>query len=113
MSNEPYLFSSKLDKIFVLARILRYYQVSLPKLDTNLISKLLRANLEDVLIAFDESLSQQETIDDLLKKIPQVRKRKLSQEEKRHMIQHGLQEADKLKRRYLRGYPLKEEETDG
>ena len=102
MENDYYLFSTKPDKIFVLARILRDYQVASSTLEPKLIGKLLRANLEDVLVASNET--KENSIYGLLKRIPQVWKRKLPREEKRLIIAEGLQEANKIKQRYFRGY---------
>lgn len=110
MEKEFYLFSTKLDKIWVPARIIREYKIQPQELSGRLIGILLQSNLENTLIAFNESDPKTEKIDDFLRKLRQINKEKVSKEgkeTKREIIQKELQTFDKIKRRYLRGYPIK------
>ncbi|MBI2051294.1 hypothetical protein HYT33_00875, partial [Candidatus Roizmanbacteria bacterium] len=101
----PLSFSTKLDKIFVLARIMREYQVVPTELDTKTIRALIGSNLEDVLVALGRSSPSSETIEDFIKRVRSIKKQNIPKETKRQIVEDDLNEFQKTKRRYLRGYP--------
>lgn len=91
-----------------LARILREYQVPQDQVTGTLINGLMVSNLENVLVALEDAPSN-DTIEDLLRRTRSINKLKLPKEEKREIIKKGLAGYDKIKTRYFRGYPQKEE----
>ena len=99
------LFSSKMDKLLVLCRIMRAYNVKPVELNETLVRRLTSANLEDVLVAFRETPPDSYSIQDLLRAIPQVKAKKLSKEYKRRLIRDELTDFKNIQRRYLQGYP--------
>lgn len=105
MEQESFLFSTKIDKILVLVRVLREYKVRHYELTDKVIKRLLRANLEDTLIALDSPSDPNEKIEDLIRRTRSVNRQKLPKEEKRKIIKEGLLEFEKIKQRYFRGYP--------
>jgi len=107
VEQDPFLFSSKIDKILVLVRILREYKVRPPAPNTNIMRSLLHLNLESVLVALNESPKEHETIKDFIKRARSVHRQKLPKEQKRQIIEQGLSEFEKIKSRYLKGYPKK------
>lgn len=108
MEHNLALFSSKFEKILVLARVLREYHVNRSSLTTNLMRDLLYSNLEDTLIALSERKGY-ETIYEFLKRVREVKQRTMSKEDKRKVIAKDFESFDKIKRDYFRGYP----ETEG
>ncbi len=107
MEKVPVLFSTKIDKIMVLVRVLREFKVPVEDLGKGLFNRLLYFNLEDVLVALKETSPESETIGDLSRRVRQVKKRKLSKKEKREMIKDDLDMVEKIKKRYFKGYPEK------
>ena len=107
MEREFALFSSKIDKLLVLVRVLRDYHVTPPDLNERIISRLVRYNLEDTLVALSVPHNRDESILDLLNRTNSIGKQKLPKDEKRQIIQDSLNKVSKIKRRYLRGYPDK------
>jgi hypothetical protein len=107
VEQDPFLFSSKIDKILVLVRILREYKVRPPAPNTNIMRSLLHLNLESVLVALNEPPKEHETIEDFIKRARSVHRQKLPKEQKRQIIEQGLSEFEKIKSRYLKGYPKK------
>ena len=105
VEQDPFLFSSKIDKILVLVRILREYNVRPHELTDRLINNLLRANLESTLIALDARSDLDEKITVLISRTRYIHRQKLPKEEKRRIIDNGLAEFEKIKQRYFRGYP--------
>jgi len=106
------LWSTKFDKLIVLARILRDYEV--PKEEVELrMSQIGRLNLENLLIALKDK-KQGETIIDLYKRTEVIKKQHLDREEKRKLIKEDLESLDlerqKIAKRYFKGYPDKEED---
>lgn len=98
-----FMFSTKIDKMIVLSRVLTEYQVSeddLPKMAT----KLIFSNLENVLIALSRA-EEKDDINALFKRITEIRAQGLDRQQKREIIREELDEFPKIARRYLRGYP--------
>ena len=96
------LFSSKIDKVMILARVLRDYQVTPPQLNETIISRLLRTNLEDTLVALGD-YTPGEDIKTLINRANTVRRAQMPRENKRAIIVSL--DAAKIKCRYFRGYP--------
>ncbi len=103
MEQEFSLFSSKIDKVMVLARIARDYGVTPPELNEAIISRLLRSNLEDTLVALSSS-DPSEGIRALINRANKIKKEGMSKEEKREIIDASFDDSSKIKRRYFRGY---------
>ena len=106
MEQESALFSSKLDKLLTLTRVLWEYQVTPPELDEKVISRIVRLNLEDLLVALSMEHPQDEAILDLVNRAIKVKREKLPKDEKRGVIAKS-KVHDKIKGRYFRGYPEK------
>jgi hypothetical protein len=99
------LFGAKMDRIYVLIRVLRKTVRTSKDVTNPVINQLLHSNLEDVLLALDNlSDDKDNMLADLLKGIKKVRSMSLSKKEKRARIVYGLQNDPEIKRRYLRGY---------
>ncbi|RJQ24769.1 hypothetical protein C4577_07095 [Candidatus Parcubacteria bacterium] len=119
MERDSSLFSNKIDKLMVLVRILRDYKVTLPDLNeevmneevisrlVKLISRLVKLNVEDTLVALSVPHDKNESILGLIHRTSSIRKQKLPKDIKRQIIQASLDEASKIKSRYFRGYPDK------
>ena len=109
MENQNALFSSKIDKIVVLARVLRKTAQDPEEVSNSVINRLLFSNLEDVLIVIDmlrdgEGISTSE----LLNRVKEIKAAGYTKEEKRNQIEQGLKNDPKIRSRYLKGYPIKE-----
>ncbi len=103
MQQENALFCSKIDKLWVLARIAR--DVGGPSiLSSSSLRKLLYANLECVVIAQYEI--EQKTFTALMHRVREMKARGDGREEKREQIA-AISNTDSIARRYLRGYPIK------
>ena len=105
MEQDSFLFSSKIDKILVLVRILREYKVMRYELTDKVMNQLLHTNLECTLIALDSPSHPNEKIEDLIRRSKSISRQKLPREEKRRIIKDGLAEFEKIKTRYFKGYP--------
>lgn len=109
MKKNSTLFSTKLDKLMVLARILREYKVQPSELDKSPVRYIIAINLEDILVALNQSHPENETIADFMKRANSVTALNLSKEQKRKIIHEGLDKFPKIKARYFKGYPWLEE----
>jgi len=98
------ILSSKIDKLWVLARIIKENVGTAGEIDNKLISKLLFANLESIVLA--SRTKENQTINELIAEAKKIKKEMTSKEEKRELISN-LPEDDLLKKRFERGYPLK------
>ena len=98
------IFSSKIDKLWVLARIIREHAESAGEVDNKLFRNLLFSNLESVVLASrtKEGLS----LDEILAEAKIIKRDLPSPEEKRELISQ-LPESDLVKKRFERGYPPK------
>ena len=104
MEQIPVLFSAKLDKVMVLVRILREYQVTPPTLNEAIMQRLIQSNLENTLVALSRA-TPGERIDALIRRTDRVRRERIPQQRKRQIIFTSLPES-KIKSRYFKGYPL-------
>ncbi|MBI5421789.1 hypothetical protein HZA44_01495, partial [Candidatus Peregrinibacteria bacterium] len=102
MERHTAFFGIKNDKLRILTRIAKEASHRLEEVDNGLIKQLLFANLEDEIIASRQKPGMNPK--ELLFAIGTVKKRQLSREEKREIIE-TLPKEDKVKRRYFRGYP--------
>ena len=106
MEGNFWLFSTKIDKLIVLVRILRDYKVT--ENIESVVKNIVRINLENVLIALSEA-GEGEDIKALMSRARRVKKRGLTKGEKREIIKEELLtiegEKSKIGRRYFRGYP--------
>lgn len=110
MEKTTSLWSTKFDKLIVLARILRDYEVPKSEVEQRM-AQVTVVNLENLLIALKDKKSE-ESISALTKRVREVKKQKLSREEKRELIKEDLEslrlEKAKIAKRYFKGYPDKE-----
>src|ERR671915_202875 len=106
MEQIPVLFSAKLDKVMVLVRILREYQVTPPTLNEAIMQRLIQSNLENTLVALSRA-TPGERIDALIRRTDRVRRERIPQQRKRQIIFTSLPES-KIKSRYFKGYPLQQ-----
>lgn len=111
MEHDSFLFSSKIDKIIVLVRVLKEYNVNPLEITDSLLQRLLRSNLEDTLIALKNRTSPNEHIDGLMRRTRSVKRQKLPKEEKRRIIKDELEGFEKIKKRYFKGYPETRQKT--
>ncbi len=107
MENILPLFSSKMDKLIVLARVLKEYTIQPSEISEKLIRKLIFCNIEDVLVALVETENENETIRDFIKRVDLIKKQKIPKEIKRRRIKEQMSDIDKIKQKYLKGYPEK------
>jgi hypothetical protein len=103
MESMPFLFNTKLDKLFVLARLVRAYKTPSEQIDKAIITKLVFSNLENTLVAYAEK-PPEEPIEQLIFRAKDVKKRGLTTNEKKEIIARDIDD-EKIKRRYFRGYP--------
>ena len=100
-------FSTKFDKLIVLARILRDYEVPKDEV-SSIMGQVIFINLENLLVALKNKKSG-EDIKTLIKRARAVKKQGLSREEKRKLIAEDLEslrtERRKIIQRYFKGYP--------
>lgn len=101
------ILSSSMDKLWVVARILKKYTDSPADLRHKHISNLLFENIENVLIALEETEKEDLTFNRFLDAVKKVKKRNLPNEKKQELIeQMSFQEGsenDKIHARYFRG----------
>ncbi|MBA3679210.1 hypothetical protein H0W80_03430 [Candidatus Saccharibacteria bacterium] len=108
------LFSTKIDKLIVLTRIVRNSLQTASDTDRKLIHDILFANLEDVLLGLETlGVEQNErlpnyTIQQLVARAKEVKKQELSKDTKKMLIKHAEFIDLKVKKRYFKGYPLKQ-----
>lgn len=107
LEKESGLFSTKLDKIWTLTRIIREYQPLPQEVTQSLISTLVRNNLEDVLVTFSQPYPNNELVTDFIKRVRKTKAEGLSKEDKRKIIEEQLDTTIRANIRYLRGYPSK------
>src|SRR3989338_2606715 len=103
MEGNYFLFSSKIDKMWTLPRILAEFQLGPNDADSKLIRNIVGFNLEDVLVALKNKPSG-EKIADFMRRVRAIKEQKIPKAEKRRIIKDELAGFDKVKRRYLRGY---------
>ncbi len=77
MENILSLFSSKMDKLIVLARVFKKYIIQPSEISEKLIRKLIFCNIEDVLVALAETETKNETIWDFIKRVDLIKKQKI------------------------------------
>jgi len=104
MEDNYFLFSSKIDKLWTLTRILTEFQLEPNDIDSKLIRNIVGSNLEDVLVALKNKPFGEE-IADFMRRVRAIKKQKIPKEEKRRIIKDELAGFDKVKHRYFRGYP--------
>lgn len=98
------LLGSKIDKLWILARIIQETARGTEEVNGNLIRKLLHSNLEDVILA--SKVKEKMKIEELLASIKQIKERNIPKEEKRNEIAQ-IPKGDKVRKKYFRGYPTK------
>ena len=103
MERGNFMFSTKIDKLLVLARVLKEYQVSEDDLPKTAI-KLIFINLENVLVALSQA-EEKDDINALFKRITEIKTQDLDRQQKREIIREELDKFPKIVRRYLKGYP--------
>jgi hypothetical protein len=113
MEKIPNLWSMKFDKLIILARILRDYEIPKEEIE-QIMSRISFIILEDLLVAL-KSKKEGESISALIKRAKEIRKQKLSKDEKREMIANDLEsvrlERQKIAKRYFKGYPDKKDKV--
>jgi hypothetical protein len=110
MEAQNSLFTSKIDKIVTLTRILKKFTTGPEEITNAVINRLFFSSLEDVLIATDIAGEKQNlTLDKLAKLVKEVKAAGFTKEEKQIAIEQGLRNDQKIKLRYLRGYSEKKE----
>ena len=106
MESDFFLFSTKIDKLMVVARVMRDYEAE--KETSATFRRLIKLNIENLLVALKDKETG-EPIKNLFKRAKAVKKADLSREEKREIIAKELAEINeddaKILRRYLKGYP--------
>jgi hypothetical protein len=112
MEYVPNLWNTKKEKISILLRLMREYQIPADKITAPLVARIFNSSLEDLLVAFSEGHADHASILDLVNNAKRVGKRKVSKLEKRkYLLEGGLDQAtikDKLiLKRYIRGYGAK------
>jgi len=106
MEKHTALFSTKIDKIVVLARVLAKTAQGPQDITNTVISGLIFSNLEDVLLAVDMIPDGEDVNPEmLLKMVSKIKARGYTKEEKTDRIAEGLKQDSKIRRRYFRGYP--------
>lgn len=106
METQKAFFSTKIDKLVVLARVLRSFAESVDEVSLSVIKRILFSNLEDVLVAIDRTPAGKTTsLNELLKLTKTVKAEQIPKEEKKEVILQGLIEHPKIRSRYLHGYP--------
>lgn len=114
MEQETGLFSAKMDKLHTLTRIARNSLQTASEIDRKLIHNITWANLEDILLALEEIGDSQETnmpdytIQQLVAKAKEIKKQKIPKDDKRRMILDAEHIDEMVKKRYFRGYPMKD-----
>ena len=124
MENQSAFFSTRIDKLVVLTRVLRRTAQSQRDINTTIINKILFSNLEDVLLVINNLRKNEETgiyeeisIDELFRRVRAIKNETagLNREDKkarkvkdRLQLANGMQNEPKIKLRYFRGYPLKD-----
>lgn len=102
------ILTSKIDKLWVLARVLEKYAQSPTEVTHGAIGDLLFSNLEDVMNAVKEAEGRAVTLPDFIKEVKNVKKRNTSKEQKVETIDEMSFEAgskeDKIHSRYWKGY---------
>lgn len=105
MESHNALFSSKLDKLVVLTRVLKKFVDNPQEVSNAIVNKLLFSNLEDVLVAVDMAGARENlTINEFIELVKEVKAAEFSKEEKQRAIERGLQRDPKIRSRYLKGY---------
>ena len=101
----PSFLGFKMDKIWCTARIINEKVKSTDEATKPKISKLLIKNLEDLIMSGRTKTSID--LKSLISEAKKIKEQQLSKEEKRLRIS-ALPDNDKLKKRYFRGYPMKD-----
>lgn len=104
LEQNPNFFTVKIDKIIILIRVLREYIDDPHELKTSDVHTLFRSNLENTLIAFARRPSNsKESIKNLFRRIKEIKKKKLTMDEKIDIIENELED-EKIKKRYFQAY---------
>src|SRR3989339_524880 len=112
MEQIPFLFSSKIDKLWTIARICKKYLTQPSDIDAKLIQKMLSFNLEDVMLALQTTPSPT-NMDELTEKVKQNKKQKIPKPEKKKQIHENATATDpKIYHRYQRGYPMANKDSE-
>ena len=104
MENNYFLFSSKVDKLWVLARTLKEFDLKPEEVNSKIIKGLVGSNLENVLVAL-KGKQEGEDIGAFMRRVRAIKKRKIPREEKRRIVKDEFDGFEKIKHRYFRGYP--------
>jgi len=102
------LISTKLEKIFILARILREYKPTADEIKRK-INPLYTTNLESMILSYTQKRPD-DTISNLIYNAREIQSQKFSNKEKRISIDNFFQKQDepnKIYRDYIRAYPIK------
>ncbi len=110
MEGNYFLFSSKIDKLWTLTRILAEFQLRPDDVTSKLIRNIVSSNLEDVLVALKNKPHGEEIVE-FMRRVRTIKKQKIPKVEKRQIIKDELAGFDKVKRRYFRGYPQVDSRT--
>jgi len=102
------LLGTKIDKLWVLARITRETAESPEQIDHKLINKLLFSNLENVILASRTRAGM--AIREVITESKRIKKQGMSKTKKRERIAN-LPANDKVKQRYFMGYPMKKQKV--
>jgi len=99
----PIFLGYKFDKIVVTLRVLREYPDAISVVNLSMVSTLLKTNIEDMLVALSQRI-EGESYADFRKRLRQIKKQKLSKEEKQKIITIELVELNKIVTRYRSAY---------
>jgi hypothetical protein len=103
MEKQNAFFTTSIDKLFILTRVLRKVAKNPKEITRSSISRFVFENLENVLIVVDTiKESERVTLHQLLQRAKDVRMSDLPKAQKRERIISGLKNDPKIKRRYLR-----------
>jgi hypothetical protein len=98
------LLGTKIDKLWVLARIAKESTNDPDQINHIVIGKLLFSNLENIILATRTRSNM--TIGEVIKESKEIKKQNIPKAEKREQIA-SLPFDDKVRQRYFRGYPMK------
>jgi hypothetical protein len=104
IENNLNILGSKIDKLWVLVRIIKEIAKNSTEVNNQLIYKLIFSNVEEVILASRSKVNL--TLNDLLLKTKNIKKEKISKDKKYDLILK-LPEKDKVRIRYFRGYKKK------
>lgn len=105
MEKEKIIFSTKKEKLRIIEYIIQEYCRPIGEFDTSWMGRLLKNNLEDLLVAYAKK-AKGENVESFLDRVKHIKKSHLSQKEKRRMIKFSLK-SKRIERMYFTAYPEK------